>query len=271
MVYRNRLLVTLEGYAVEGGFDRPGEPMTCYSPTVALGRHAGPGNADSLWRDYETVLDLVPSLGVDGVRLSLEWARIEPRRGFVDEAALARYAEVIRYARGLDLLVTVVIIDAVWPSWLGLEAWILPWTVPYVLTHARRLIEVFGDQATGFLAFAQSNELVTRGFLTRKAPPWRESAVRDAAFAHAQIERVFTLLREDELVGPRLVASSATTTLEVAADDLVQARQSLDVKEIYVRSLLRGSGPTSVAQGLLVQHGSEWRISARPELLDALR
>lgn len=271
MANPNRLLVTLEGYAVEGGFDRPGEPMTCYSPTVALGRHAGPGNADSLWRDYETVLDLVPSLGVDGVRLSLEWARIEPRRGLVDEAALARYAEVIRYARELDLLVTVVIIDAVWPSWLGLEAWILPWTVPYVLTHARRLVEVFGEEATGFLPFAQSNELVTRGFLTRKAPPWRESAVKEAAFAHAQIERVFTLLREDELVGPRLVASSATTTLEVAADDLVEARRSLEVEEIYVRSLLRGSGPTSVAQGLLVQHGSEWRISARPELLDAFR
>lgn len=271
MANRNRLLVTLEGYAVEGGFDRIGEPMTCYSPTIALGRHAGPGNADSLWRDYETVLDLVPSLGVDGVRLTLEWARIEPRRGIVDEAALARYDEVIRYARELNLLVTVAIIDAVWPSWLGLEAWILPWTVPHVLNHARRVVEVFGDQATGFLAFTQSKELVTRGFLTRKAPPWRESAVKDAAFAHAQIERVFSSLRDDELVGPRLVASSAVTTLDVAAEDLAEARRSLDVKEIYMRSLLRGSGPTSVAQGLLVQHGSEWRINAPAELLDAFR
>ena len=271
MAHRNRLLVTLEGYAVEGGFDRMGEPMTCYSPTIALGRHAGPGNADWLWRDYEAVLDLVPSLGVDGVRLTLEWARIEPRRGVVDEAALARYGEVIRYARELDLLVTVAIIDAVWPSWLGLEAWVMPWTVPHVLNHARRVVEVFGDQATGFLAFTQSNELVTRGFLTKKAPPWRESAVKDAAFAHAQIERVFAALRADELVGPRLVASSAVTTLEVAAEDLAEARRSLDVEEIYVRSLLRGSGPTSVAQGLLVQHGSEWRINAPAELLDAFR
>jgi beta-glucosidase/6-phospho-beta-glucosidase/beta-galactosidase len=271
MAKRNRLLVTLEGYAVEGGFDRVGEPMTCFSPTIALGRHAGPGNADSLWRDYETVLALVPSLGVDGVRITVEWARIEPRRGIVDEAALARYGEVIRYARGLDLFVTVAIIDSVWPSWLGLEAWILPWTVPHVVSHARRVVEVFGDQATAFLAFSQSNELVTRGFLTRTAPPWRESAVKDAAFAHAQIERVLSSLREDELVGPRLVTSSAVTTLDVAPEDLADARRSLDVEEIYVRSLLRGSGPTSVAQGLLVQHGSEWRINAPAELLDAFR
>ncbi len=269
MVNRNKLLVTLEGYAVEGGFDRTGEPMTCYSPTIALGRHAGPGNADWLWRDYETVLDLVPALGVDGVRLTVEWARIEPRRGAVDESALARYGKAIRYARERDLLVTVAIIDGVWPSWLGLEAWILPWTVPHVLNHARRVVEVFGDLATGFLAFTQSNELVTRGYLTGKAPPWRESALKDAAFAHAQIERVFSSLRGDELVGPRLVASSATTTLDVAPEDLLEARHSLNVEEIYVRSLLRGSGPTSVAQGLLVQHGNEWRINAPAELLNA--
>jgi beta-glucosidase/6-phospho-beta-glucosidase/beta-galactosidase len=271
MAHRNRLLVTLEGYAVEGGFDRIGEPMTCYSPTIALGRHAGPGNADGLWRDYETVLDFVPALGVDGVRLTLEWARIEPRRGVVDEAVLARYAEVIRYARSLDLDVTIAIIDAVWPSWLGQEAWLLPWTVPYVLNHARRVVEAFGDHATGFLAFTQAKELVTRGFLTGKAPPWRESALNDAAFAHAQTEHIFSSLRDDEVVGPRLVASSAVTTLEVAAEDLAEARQSLDVDEIYVRSLLRGSGPTSVTQGLLVQHGNAWRINASEELLSAFR
>ncbi len=59
---RPRVLVTLEGYAVEGGFDRPFEPATCYAPTIALGRHAGPGRADNLWRDYEAVLDFVPGL-----------------------------------------------------------------------------------------------------------------------------------------------------------------------------------------------------------------
>ncbi|MGA7836264.1 MAG: family 1 glycosylhydrolase [Acidimicrobiales bacterium] len=271
MASQTRLFVTLEGYAVEGGFDRVGEPMTCYSPTIALGRHAGPGSADELWRDYEAVLDFVPALGFDGVRLTLEWARIEPRQGAVDEDAIERYVDVIRHARTLGLDVTIAIVDGVWPAWLGLEAWILPWTVPFVLGHARRVVERFGADATGFLAFTEPRELVTRGFLTGAAPPWRQSAVNDAAFAHAQIERIFSSLRADEVVGPRLVASSAVTTLDVAVEDLLEARRSLGVDEIYVRSLLRGSGPTSVAQGLLVQHGREWRINASSELLDAFR
>jgi beta-glucosidase/6-phospho-beta-glucosidase/beta-galactosidase len=266
-----RLFVTLEGYAVEGGFDRVGEPATCYSPTIALGRHAGPGAADDLWRHYETVLDFVPRLGFDGVRLSVEWARVEPRADEVDEAALARYVEVVRHARGLGLDVTVALVDAVWPAWLGQEAWLLPWVVPHVVNHARRVAEFFGDAATGFLAFAQPEELVTRGYLNASAPPWRRSALTDAAFAHAQIERITESLRTDELVGARFVESSAVISVDVASDDVLATRQSFTGSEIYVRSLLSGTGPTRVSEGLLVQRGDEWRVHASEELLAALR
>jgi beta-glucosidase/6-phospho-beta-glucosidase/beta-galactosidase len=266
-----RLFVTLEGYAVEGGFDRAGEPATCYSPTIALGRHAGPGAAADLWRHYETVLDFVPELGFDGVRLGVEWARVEPRADEVDETALARYLEVARHARSLDLDVTVALVDAVWPAWLGQEAWLLPWVVPHVINHARRVVEFFGDTVTGALAFAQPEELVTRGYLNASAPPWRRSALADASFAHAQIERITEALRTDDLVGAKLVESSAVTSLDVAPEDLVAARDSFTGSEIYVRSLLRGTGPTRVSEGLLVQHGDEWRVHASEELLAALR
>jgi beta-glucosidase len=268
---RARLFVTLEGYAVEGGFDRAGEPMTCYAPMIGLGRHVGPGAADDLWRHYETVLDFVPELGFAGVRLSVEWARVEPRQGEYDEEALRRYRDVVRYARSLELDVTIALVDAVWPSWLGQEAWLLPWVVPHVLAHARRLVETFSDDVTGVVAFTQPQELVSRGFIAGTAPPWRRSAFTDAGFANAQIEGLVNSLRADDIVGPRLVRSSAVTSLDVAPEDFVELRSSLDVDEIYVRSLLRGSGPTSAGAGLLAMHGNEWRVNAPEELLSALR
>jgi beta-glucosidase/6-phospho-beta-glucosidase/beta-galactosidase len=268
---RPRLFVTLEGYAVEGGFDRGSEPMTCYSPTIALGRHAGPGVADDLWHDYERVLDVVPSLGFVGVRLSLEWARIEPRDGDVDDGALGRYLEVVRHARSLGLLVTIAVVDSVWPAWLGLEAWLLPWVVPHVKGHARRLVDVFGDDASGFLLFTQPHELVTSGYLLATAPPWRKSALKDASFANAQIARLSESLLADDIVGPRLVGRSAVISLDAAPQDLVAARHASDIDELYVRSLLRGTGPTSVSVGLLSNRGGEWRVSADKELLSALR
>jgi len=256
---------------VEGGFDRAGEPMTCYAPTIGLGRHVGPGAADDLWRHYEDVLDFVPDLGFAGVRLSVEWARVEPRQGECDEEALRRYRDVVRYARSLGLDVTIALVDAVWPSWLGLEAWILPWVVPHVLAHARRLVETFSDDVTGVVPFAQPDELVTRGFLAGTAPPWRRGASTDAGFARAQIEGLVSALGDDGIVGPRLVRSSAVASLDDAPEDLIETRRSLDVEEIYVRSLLRGSGPTSAGAGLLALHGHEWRVSAPEELLSALR
>jgi beta-glucosidase/6-phospho-beta-glucosidase/beta-galactosidase len=271
MTDRARLFVTLEGYAVEGGFDQVGEPATCYSPTIALGRHAGPGGADDLWHHYEYVLDFVPGLGFDGVRLSLEWTRIEPRADEVDPVALSRYLEVVRHARSLGLDVTVVVIDGVWPAWLGQEAWLLPWVAPYVLAHSRRVVEHFGDDITGVLAFAQPQELVTNGYLSASAPPWRRSALIDASFAHAQIGRIMEELREDDVVGAKLVTSSTVVSLDSAPEDLLAARDAFVGSEIYVRSLLRGAGPTSVSAGLLVRSGDQWRVSASDELLSALR
>jgi len=268
---RARLFVTLEGYAVEGGFDRAHEPMTCYAPTIGLGRHVGPGAADDLWRHYENVLDFVPVLGFAGIRLTVEWARVEPRQGEHDEEALRRYLDVVRYARSLGLDVTIALVDAVWPSWLGQEAWLLPWVVPHVLAHARRMVETFSDDVTGVVAFTQPDELVTRGFLTGTAPPWRRSAWTDAGFANAQIEGLVSALGVEEIVGPRLVRSSAVMSLDVAPEDLMVTRRSLDVEELYVRSLLRGSGPTSTRAGLLALHGNEWRVNAPEELLSALR
>ena len=272
MVTSPRVLVTLEGYAVEGGFDRPYEPATCYSPTIALGRHAGPGRADQLWRDYEAVLDLVPALGVDGVRLGVEWARVEPRRGQVDTSALERYAKVVTHARALELAVTLVVVDAVWPSWLGLEAWLLPWVAPHVVTHARRLAAHFDDPAVRLVLFAQPEEMVSRGFLDATAPPWRRGAREDARSAREQIAGISETLRADRDVGPRLVAAHRTISLALPDDELRAARdEAQHCEEMYVRSLVRGAGPTSAPAGLLVQHGEQWRTGVAIEALAALR
>ncbi len=271
MTTRARLMLTLEGYAVEGGFDQPGGPMTCYAPTIALGRHGAPGVADDLWQRYEEVLDLVPAVGVDGVRLSLEWARVEPRSGHLDEAALARYATVIAHANALGLAVTVVLVDAVWPSWLGPEAWLLPWVVPHLVAHARRVVDRVGEQVSGVVTFAQPAELVTDGYLRASVPPWRRGAVKDAGFARAQIAHVDEVLRADDVVGPLVIRRFTTFDLDVAPEVLTDARSQPDVEEVHLRSLLRGSGPTNAATGLLVRDGAQWRVRASDELLAALR
>ena len=262
------MFVTLEGYAVEGGFDGPHQPSTCYRPTIALGRHDGPGDADSLWLDYEHVLALVPGLGFDGVRLSVEWARIEPRRGEVDESALARYAAVARHARSLDLGVTIVLVDTAWPAWLGLEAWLLPWVTPLVIEQARRVVAALGDVVTGVMPFADAEQLVGRGFIDGTMPPWRSGATTDAAFATNQLKAIVTALAADDIVGPRTVGVVRTIPLNLSLSAISSARSSgSECDELHFRSLVKGSGPTAAPIGLLEKRRGEWR----PQISDELR
>lgn len=271
MTKRPRVLATLEGYAVEGGLDGPREPATCYRATIALGHHEGPGAGEELWRDYERVLELVPALGLDGVRLGVEWARVEPQREVVDEAALERYARVVSFARSLGLHVSVVVVDNAWPSWLGQEAWLLPWVVPHVLAQARRLVERFGDDLGALVPFADAAGLAERGFVRASAPPWRQRATADAASARRQLDLITELLAHDDVVGPRLVASSRTLDVDVDSRLLVDAlAERQPVEEIHLRSLVRGAGPSAARAGLLERHGRVWRRSSASELLKVL-
>jgi beta-glucosidase/6-phospho-beta-glucosidase/beta-galactosidase len=265
------VLATLEGYAVEGGFDRAHEPATCYVPTIALGRHDGPGDAQGLWTHYERVIDLAAAAGLAGLRINVEWARVEPRREEVDAAALERYDRVVTHARQLGLHVTIAIVDAVWPSWLGMEAWLLPWVVPHVVDQARRVVAQITDEDVRVVVFTNPDELVTSGYLNEMAPPWRRGASDDAASARTQIDEILRQLGDDPLVGPRMVGTTRTISLHLPPEQISRERNAAnDCEEIYLRSLVRGNGPTAVRAGLLEQRNGEWSVCAPPELLRAV-
>jgi beta-glucosidase/6-phospho-beta-glucosidase/beta-galactosidase len=268
---RPLVLATLEGYAVEGGFDRAHEPATCYVPTIALGRHDGPGEAQGLWTRYERVIDLAATMGIGGLRINVEWARVEPRREEVDAWALERYGQVVAYATQRGLRVTVAIVDAVWPSWLGMEAWLLPWVVPHVVAQARRVMTQIDDNDVRVVVFTNPDELVTSGYLNETAPPWRRGATQDAASARIQIDEILRQLGDDPLVGPRMVGTTRSIGLNLSPEQIsrgIGAARECD--EIYLRSLVRGNGPTAAPAGLLEQQNGEWSVCASPELLQVV-
>jgi len=266
---RPLLLATIEGYSTEGGYDRPHEPTSIYSPTISLARHAGPGEAASLWSDYEVVLDMVSELGLDGICLTPEWTRIEPRRGQVSGEAIARYREVFDYAQQRGLHVTVCVVGHVWPAWLGMEAWLLPWVAPELARHARLVASEFEGRFNSLIVFRDGESMIRRGFLEAAAPPWRKGAGDDALNAHEHILAVEHQLREDPHVGPKIVSSFAN----VEVDDVDQLRALLksdEFEELHIASLIRGAGPTAAAAGLLSKRDGRWEISASAILRDVL-
>ena len=257
-----RALVSLSAYACEGGLDDRYQPATCYSPVIALGRRRGPGAAAGLWSEYETVLDLASDLGLAGISLEVSWARLEPRRGRRDDAALSRYAEVIAHARRRGLFVNVAAIDAAWPAWLGQEAWLMPWVVPVAVDYVNWLSSALG--ADSWSVFA-ARELLTRGFLDDEAgPPWRRGAREDQVSATANLERIAHDAAESSGV-------DFTTSIDTDLDQLTGAAGAVaaGAAQVHVRSLVRGSGPLSSLRGLLARRGGEW-VLAGPAVPPAL-
>ena len=256
---RPRALVALSGYACEGGLDGPHRPATCFAPTIALGRHRGPAQAEGLWNHYEAVLDQAADFGIGGVCLEVSWARLEPRRGVRDDEALAHYAQVIAGARRRGLHVSVAAIDAAWPAWLGLEAWLMPWVVPVAVEYVCRLTSAL--DADSYCVFA-AREMLTRGFLDGSGPPWRRGAREDALSAARNLDEIEARSRDRGLVGFVTV-----TNLEL---DAVSDVATLVADEVHVRSLVRGAGPLASARGLLGRRGDEWVLTddeVAPELM----
>lgn len=241
-----RVLASLSAYACEGGFDGRYQPATCFTPTISLGRHPGPGEGEGLWTDYESVLDLASESGLFGVCLEVSWARLEPRRGHRDEASLERYARVITHAKERGLHVCVATIDAAWPAWLGLEAWLMPWVVPVALEYVAWVVATL--PADTFSVFA-ARDYLTRGFLDAAAgPPWRRGAERDALSAAMNL---------DEIELQSRATASFATSVGIDLDDVSESAR-YDVEEVHVRSLVRGAGPLRSARGLLARRGSRW-------------
>ena len=60
-----------------------------------LGQHTYVGDASKGWTKMLDDVALIKALGLDSYRFSIEWARIEPKRDQIDEAALTQYGKFI--------------------------------------------------------------------------------------------------------------------------------------------------------------------------------
>src|SRR3954462_14315230 len=81
--------VATSAYQVEGGIEND------WSEWERLGKlkdkDARCGRGVEHWARFESDLELVQALGVGAYRISIEWARIEPKYGEIDAAAVQGY------------------------------------------------------------------------------------------------------------------------------------------------------------------------------------
>ncbi len=174
--------------------------------------HAGQQSGQATdWWSPETAasdFDRAAALGLNSLRLSVEWSRIEPEPGIFDQSALRRYAEIIRLLRdrGLEPMVTLHhFTDPLWLTEMG--GWENPQVEDLFSRFAGRVVEALGDQVSLWCTINEPIVYAVSGYLDGDFPPGARSlpraitVLRRMLLAHGRAYRTIHRLQRGACVG----------------------------------------------------------------------
>ncbi len=166
------------------------------------------GRACDWWENAEADFDRAEALGLNSLRLSIEWSRVEPQPGVFDDAALARYRELLQglLARGMEPMVTLHHFSN--PLWLEQQGgWENEGTIAYFTRFVERVVRVLGDLTTLWCTINEPNVYSVMGYLQGVFPPGKQDfkttglVLKTMLRAHGAAYRAIHRLQSDARVG----------------------------------------------------------------------
>jgi beta-glucosidase len=167
------------------------------------------GSACDHFHRYRDDIALLAGLGLNAYRFSVEWARVEPRAGEFDEAALAHYSDMVTACVQSGVTPIVTLQHFTLPAWVGhAGSWLNPDMPDYFARYTRKVVERFGDRVRYFCTINEPGNLLTRGYLgTFPTPPFIqdltafETAAAAVNAAHRRSREVIKQLFPSARVG----------------------------------------------------------------------
>jgi beta-glucosidase len=156
---------------------------------IKTGDHVG--KACDWWAHAEADFDRAQAMGLNALRLSLEWSRIEPQPGAWDTAAIARYRQMLQALRerGMEPLVT--LHHFTHPIWFEQSgAFLAPDAVGLFTRYTERVVQELGDLCDFWCTINEPNVYAIVGYQIGDWPPGRHGDFRAtvrvlSALAHA--------------------------------------------------------------------------------------
>lgn len=179
-----------------------------------LGNGTFVGDASKGYTMAEADVDLLVQMHLDAYRFSIEWARVEPQKGVIDEAALAHYGKLIDALRAKGIRPNITIHHFSNPVWVddprdptcangpsdknlcGLDHPVGgPLVVKAMAAHAKLLAERFGDRVDDWATLNEPVNYLLAAYGAAKYPPGKQGiadipgklipAIRNYLAAHA--------------------------------------------------------------------------------------
>ena len=167
------------------------------------------GRACEWWENAERDFDLAREMGVNALRMSVEWSRIEPRPGVWDEKALERYREMLRglHQRGIRPLVCLHHFTN--PLWFeGADGFLGGEAPDQFVRYTRKVVNSLGDLCQDWVTFNEPNVYCAMGYAVGLFPPGRRGelfssmkALAGILRAHGRAYRAIHQLQPDANVG----------------------------------------------------------------------
>lgn len=210
------------------------------------------GLACDWWRNAEGDFDAAQALGINTLRLSLEWSRIEPSEGKWDAAALQRYREMLKalHQRGMRPFVTLHHFTN--PLWFEAKGGFASPQAPALFERfTRRVLAALGDMCCDWTTFNEPNVYVALGYFLGEFPPGKKGRVLEAArvtsnicLAHAAAYQTIHSLQANANVGwAQHVVVFKPRKPESALDQWLCRFVDRRFNDVFVESLRDGRAP----------------------------
>ena len=160
------------------------------------------------WHRYEADFDLAAALGTNAHRLSVEWARVEPREGQWDGAAIAHYRAVLQALRARGITPMVTLHHFVNPAWLSEQGgWSNPGVVQLFGRYAAHVAAELGDLCRMWCTVNEPAGLAYQAYAQGYWPPQHRSlgealkVLRHLLLGHAAAYRAIHAAQPGAMVG----------------------------------------------------------------------
>ncbi len=167
------------------------------------------GLACDWWRNAEQDFDRARELGVNALRLSLEWSRIEPEEDRWNADALRRYRAMLQALRERGLRPFVTLHHFTNPLWFEAQGgFATRESVRLFQRFTERAVDALGDLCSDWTTFNEPNVYAALGYFLGEFPPGKKGRFLEAArvtrnlcLAHAAAYRTIHSRQPEANVG----------------------------------------------------------------------
>jgi beta-glucosidase len=138
----------------------------------ALPQDMRSGIACDQYHRYESDFDLAKKLNHNAHRLSIEWARIEPKNGQFDEREIEHYRKVLKALKERGFVVMLTLWHFTLPQWLAeIGGWDNPKSVRYFLRFVKKVYPEIKDCVDLWVTLNEPNIYVGQAYINGGFPP----------------------------------------------------------------------------------------------------